>query len=346
MPQLSSPLSAPFDGYSEAKQLMRERKWVEAIVLLRSALKKAPRSQTQNIELDLARAMVYSGRREEALTVLSQMINGRKGAAQKQLIQRVRVLSRVFLTNATFQTYQDGVNFLLIRKYRAAREKFEKALESDAANVETLTRIGQCLVLDGDVDSAAERLRVARRLDPYEPEIRLWLGHALFERGEMRDALSELKAAYMDLGSSELAAVWYAEALMGASQKAAATQILEDDLKRHPDHVWGLITLSRYRLVSASSRDIDVAWQARKDLQLALSRISIYLPPAENDVPPVLSNASASTAGTGSSPAVREIDPMGDLALNLRQTEPELRHEITKLMEEADSRIEGGSSQQ
>jgi tetratricopeptide (TPR) repeat protein len=331
IPQLSSPNGLPLDEYAEGKQLMRDRKWVEAVVLLRSALKKNPRSAA--IETDLARALAYSGRREEALAVLSQMINRKSGAAQKELIQRARVLSRLFLTNTNFQVHQDGVNLVLSGKYRAAREKFEKALEADPANVETLTRLGQCLVLDGDVDSAAERLRMARRLNPYEPEIHLWLGHALHERGEMREALLELKSAYQELASSEAAAIWYAEALFSAGQKQAAVQVLEDDLKRHPNHVAGLVTLSRYRLMSASASDSAMAWQARKDLQLALSRIPLYLPHSSD---------SATTATSSVSPA-QSIDPMGDLALELRRPEADLKRDIEKLMEEADSRIDGTS---
>ncbi len=329
IPQLSSANGLPVDEAAEAKQLLHDRKWAEAVVLLRSALKKSPRSAS--IETDLARALAYSGRREEALAVLSQMISRKSGAAQKELIQRARVLSRLFLTNATFQVHQDGVNLVLTGKYRAAREKFEKAIEVDSANVETLTRLGQCLVLDGDVDSAAERLRTARRLNPFEPEIHLWLGHALHERGEMREALSELKSAYQDLSSSELSAVWYADALYSAGQKPAAIQVLEDDLRRHPNHVAGLISLSRYRLMNASVTDSAAAWQARKDLQLALSRIPLYLPSTSTTAP----HPSTSLVSS------RAIDPMGDLALDLRRSEADLKREIEKLMEEADGRIDG-----
>lgn len=329
IPQLSSPNGYPVDEYAEAKRLMHERKWVESVVLLRSALKKTPHSAP--IEADLAKALAYSGRREEALTVLSQMINRKTGAAQKELILRARVLSRLFLTNTTFQIHQDGVNLVLMGKYRAAREKFAKAIEVDPANVETLTRLGQCLILDGDVDSAAERLRMARRLNPYEPEIHLWLGHALHERGEMREALIELKSAYQELSSSELAAVWYADALFSSGQKQAAIQVLDDDQRRHPNHVAALISLSRYRLRAASSLDNAVAWQARKDLQLALSRIPLYVPSS----PETAAQPSANLATS------RTIDPMGDLALDLRRPEADLKREIEKLMEEADGRIDG-----
>jgi Flp pilus assembly protein TadD len=336
MPQLSSSNGYPVDEYAEAKQLMSDRKWVEAVVLLRSALKKSPHSA--QLEMDLTKALAYSGRREEALAVLSQIINRKGGASSKELVQRARVLSRFFLTNTTFQIHQDGVNLVLIGKYRAAREKFEKAIEGDPANVETLTRLGQCLVLDGDMDSAAERLRTARRLNPYEPEIHLWLGHALHERGEMRDALVELKSAYQDMPSSELAAIWYADALYASGQKQAAIQVIEDDSRRHPNHVAALILLSRFRLLSASMSDSRVAWQARKELQLALSRLPLYVTSAADAM------AVPTHLVTNSVASARTIDPMGDLGLDLRRPESELKRDIEKLMEEVENRIEGTAS--
>ena len=223
-PQFSESADSGSDS-TQARKLMKEKKWVEAVVVLRSEL-KAQQLQDPNhssaIELDLARALVYSGRREEAMTVLGQILARKKGSAKKDLIRRERVFSRIFLTNAAFQIHQDGLNLLLAGKYRQAREKFEKALEQDPANVEVLTRLSQCLVLSGDYDSAAERLRLARRLNPFEPEVRLWLGWALKERGELRDALMELKSSYQELPSSETAAVWYAEALNDVGQKPAA----------------------------------------------------------------------------------------------------------------------------
>jgi tetratricopeptide (TPR) repeat protein len=168
-------------------------------------------------------------------------------------------------------------------------------------------------------------------LNPYEPEIHLWLGHALYERGEMREALSELKSAYLELSSSEVASIWYSEALYSSGQKQAAIQVLDDDVRRHPNHVAGLVALSRYRLMGSTATDSNAAWQARKELQLALSRIPLYLPQSSESSSTPASNLVSS----------RPIDPMGDLALDLRRSEAELKRDIEKLMEEADGRIDG-----
>lgn len=349
-PQFSSEFSELSGAGSElgqARKLMKEKKWVEAVVVLRSQLKDPNHSAVT--ELDLARALVYSGRREEAITVLSQVLARKKGPARQEMIRRERVFSRIFLTNAAFQVHQDGINLLLAGKYRAAREKFEKALEQDPANVEVLTRLSQCLVLSGDYDSAAERLRLARRLNPYEPEVRLWLGWSLKERGELRDALMELKSAYLELPMSETAAVWYAEALFEVGQKPSALQILDDDVTRHPNHVWSLLTASRFRSLSISNNTAlgtfgnakeddgasKLGWRIRKDLQLAQSRLSFY-----EGEPSATSSESMESVSLLTD---RRLDSLGDLALEVHPSGAELKKDIQKLMEDADSRIESSS---
>jgi tetratricopeptide (TPR) repeat protein len=338
------PQSPIFDAgvtaeYSEAKDLMRQKKWVEAVVILRAVQKRIPSDKA--LPLDLARALAYSGRREEALNVLVQLVNQEKGARQKALIRKIKVFSRFFLTNSTFQIYQDGVNLMLADKYRPALDRFEKALEQDPANAEILTRLGQSLVLEGDFDSADERLRLARRLDPYEPEIQLWLGRALQQRGEVDEALTELRAAYPQIPSSETAVVWYATALFSNGQKAQAMQLLENDLDRQPRHLRALVELSRLRLSSAGEKDTSAAWQARKDLQVALSRLGDYFTSAPTAPIVVVTDTSGETDTTESlGGATVTAD---DLTINPKVSEADLKKEINDLLTEADGRINESS---
>ena len=145
----------------EAQALLSKHKWAEAAIVLRSAIRREPRSASANA--DLAKALLYLGRREEALSVLSEAIEQNRGRSRDWLIEQNRVIAKIFVTNATFQSYQDGVDLLSVGKFRPAREKFEQVLLGEPYNAEVLTRIGQAYLLDGDHDSAAERLKISAK---------------------------------------------------------------------------------------------------------------------------------------------------------------------------------------
>ncbi|MEK7399842.1 MAG: tetratricopeptide repeat protein [Candidatus Poribacteria bacterium] len=300
--------------HTEAKALMEKRKWGEAAIVFRSILKEAPGSI--DATMGLARSLVLSGRREESLAVLHQANGFERGNSKKVVVRRIRVLSKLFLTSETFQTYQDGLNFLVARQYRNAISSFERALVHEPDNVEILTRIGQSQILDGDYDSAAERLKLAKRLNPFEPEIKLWLGRAMHQRGELNDGLAELKSARSELEESETAALWLADVFLSLGQKAAAIQILEEDVKKKPFHLLSLIGLARLRSRN-NIKDSQELWMARKTLQLALSRLEKY---SQQHQPKIIEN--------------------NKLSLNLPQSVTDLKTEISKLMEQVENKLQ------
>jgi thioredoxin-like negative regulator of GroEL len=274
----ASAVFADSGDFAEGKRLALKHRWEEAATVLRGVWKHNPDFVPGAMEL--ARTLVYSGHREEALGVLSQIaLKQKPGAKKDALVRRVGVVSRQFLTNKTQQIYQEGSNLLLQAKYRPAREQFEKALGAEPDNVEILVRIGQCFVLEGEIDSAVERLRIARRLDPYEPEISLWLGRALHQRGEVNDSLAQLKFAYETLERSERAPLWYADALRTSGNRRAALLVLDEDAKSEPFHLLAIVALARVRgEMVREGRDLsDALWSARKDLQVALSRLPQFV---------------------------------------------------------------------
>jgi len=290
--------------YFEAKQLLTKRKWNEAAIVLRTVLQRSP--DFTPAAVGLANALAYSGRREEALSILGQMIGKESPKSRNALISRTRVLSKVFLVKETFQIYQDGLNFLFAKKTRAARDKFEKALKLEPDNVEILTRLAQCMVLDGDFDSASERLRLARKLNPYEPEVKAWLGRALSQRGEAMDALTELQVAQRETPLSEMTAIWLAEALQNSGQKTQAIQVLEENIHTYPNHVAALFELEKMRMTEASVSDRKLAQLMSRELRLGLSRVSVY-----PDIFRALSE---------------------DLALDVRPSSAELKESLEKLL--------------
>jgi len=273
------PMVSSAADLEEAQVLLKNKKWAEAAVVFRSVVRKLP--DYSPAAMGLARALVFSNRREEALAVLWRAADREKAPNRSVLIRRGRVISRQFLSSGSFQVYQDGLSFLQARKYRQARERFEKALAQEPDNVEVLVRLGQCLALDQDYDSATEYLRFAKRLNPHEPEIRLWLGRTMHQRGEIKEAIEELRLAKAQLQNSELAPVWLSAALFSYGQKVQATQVLEEDIKAQPYHLASLLHLAWTR-TQAVSRDNQALWAARKDMQLILSRLDQYEMPSKN----------------------------------------------------------------
>jgi len=279
-----------------------KRKWSEAVIVLRGVLRRSP--EFTPAAVGLASALAYSGRREEALSILSQSVPRERGKTRDSIVERMRVLSKIFLTKETFQTYQDGLNLLFVRKTRLAQEKFEKALIAEPDNVQILTRLGQCLLLQNDNDSASERLRLARRLNSYEPEIHLWLGRALSQRGEVKEALNELSSVRTELADSETESVWLAAALETSGQLGAAIQILDESVRKNPNQVSALLELSKLRLQANPQVNLS------RDLRLAMSRLSSYPSP--------------------------EKFRSEDLSLDVRPSSAELREKIQALLEQAE----------
>jgi thioredoxin-like negative regulator of GroEL len=298
--------------YDEARGLLSKKKWAEAAIILKSVLAKDPDYSPAAIQL--AEALFYSNRREEGLSILSQAASREKGERRAAIIRRLGVLSRAFLTSGDFQYYQDGLNLLLNRKYRNARERIDRVLRDEPANVEILLRLGQTLVMDSDWDSAAERLRLARRLNPFEPEVRLWLGRAMHQRGELGEAVDELRLARTELPGSELAPTWLAEALVSLGQREQALAVLEQDVSTYPLHVGSLLLLAQLR-IQVPHPGRATLMEARKTLQLAHSRMEEYL---------------------STDPARFE----GELGLDLRKSQEDLKTEIQKLFQRVEGRLD------
>lgn len=259
--------------YSEAKAHIDKKRWPEAVVVLRKLYQDKPSSIP--VILDLAYALAYLGRREEALNILIRTAQSSQGKKKQFFIRRVQVLSETFLTNETFQKYQNGIHFLTHSQLREARSHLLRALKDEPDNVEILFRQAQAFLLDGDFDSAVNDLFTAEKLNPYRMEIKLWLGRALMWKNNTTVGLEKLKESFIELKGNDLAATWYAEALLAVGQRKSAIDILESQSKKYPLSILSLMSLAKFRL-SATNASKSVYWKARSDLQLALSRFDDY----------------------------------------------------------------------
>lgn len=303
--------------YVEAKHLLDKHRWEEAVPILQAYLKEEPRS-TGGV-IGLATAFIYTGHRDEALKLIAGLIEQVKLAQRPALIQKLKVLSRLFLKNETFQTYQYGLNFLLDKKCKNAKEKFEKALVEEPDNVEILVRYGQSLGCEGEWAEASKTLKIAKKMNPYEPEINLWLGRSYTFQNQWKEAIEELQVAQSKMKGLELASLWLAEALSASGQHLAAIRVLDSDLKGSPLHFESLLLKSKLRLQS-DRVDSSSLIILKNELVAALNKTEKY---------------SSVT-----------YKPESDLGLEFRRPNSEIGADIQKTLQMLQSRLHEGTKPQ
>jgi tetratricopeptide (TPR) repeat protein len=265
---------------SDAEIFLDRHKWSDARDCYLDLIKKDVNLTTAWI--GLATSLTYLGQRKEALRQLSVGVDQVKINQKSQVMKRIHILSRLFLTNATFQTYQDGLILFSAKKFKLALEKFERTLSEEPDNVEVLLRLGQSTLLDGNFQSAVNYFKQAHQLDSYDYEALLWLGKSLKLSGKLRDSLSELKNAYYGIRNSEgetgreleTATLWYSEVLADSGQVGAALRILGLDSKANPSHLRSLIASAKLRM-QVSKPDAGGLSLARKELTSALKRLEL-----------------------------------------------------------------------
>ena len=299
-------------GGESIQDLMDKGRWEEVAVLVKESF--GTDAPTPDQAFVFAKALVHLSRRGEALAVINQAAKQSRGGAHKEVVRRLQVIARVYLTNESFQKSLEASNLLSAHKFGLARERFEKLAEIEPDNVEVLLRIAQTQISEGEggLDAAVERLRLAKKLDPFLADVDAWLGRALYLRGEINPSLDQLKGAAENLPNSEPVHVWYAEALASAGQRGAAIQYLDRVGRTHPLFLDALTNLARLRF-SGAGRDKNALWSVRKDLQLLMSRMPDYL----------------------AAPA--SVDP-DDLGLDLRNAE-DLKRRIDDLVGKVDARV-------
>jgi hypothetical protein len=74
-------------------------------------------------------------------------------------------------------------------------ERFSSVLSKEPGHFDVLVRRGQTRWLRGNVDGAFEDFRLAVSVNPFEPELELWLGLTQLKRGERADGLAQIQLA-------------------------------------------------------------------------------------------------------------------------------------------------------
>lgn len=262
--------------YREAITLLKAKRWEESVVLFRRYLKEEPGSMIAS--LFLVDALIHLGRRADAIQVLNQVSVNQNGEAKNTLQNRMQSLTKLFLTQETFQIYQMGAHALVEGDLETALSQFQKALGSEPDNVEILLRLGQTHVLLGEIDTASEYLKKAKDLYPFhpgEPEIRIWLGRCYQQKGQFTAAAEELESAHKTLPRSERTVLWLVDTYVAQGKRAEALKLLETDVASEPFHLLSLLRLAKLRRLQKPLLAKNQL-ESRKSIQLVWSRLQDY----------------------------------------------------------------------
>jgi len=238
--------SLPFAGeYEDAQTLLGSQKWAEALPILKKLREEEPESVT--IAQDLSQVLLRLNRREEALELLRKY----------KLNRQAEIAGRAFISKDSFRFYQQGLDWLTKRAYSQACERLERALEKDQAHLDVLFRLGQCELLEGNVDLALKLFDQLERIHGKTTESQLWRARSAALRSRADEALP-IFATLASLPkvsepTAELISLWWGEALVASNQKVQALGVFDADVKKNPAHLQTSLAAIRIRLSQAES---------------------------------------------------------------------------------------------
>ena len=279
-PQPTPQEFIPF-RFQKAKALLREMKTDEAIEVLNEVQGQKPGHL--GAALELAGAYMTKKMRRKALEILMAQVRQQRGEARATVLRRIDITSRMFFTGETFDAYQSGKKALTQAQFAESTSFLEQALESEPDNAEAMIRNIQALVYKKQYEAALEQIEKLKKINPFLGEPALWEGRSLYRVGRVNLALRQLARANRALSGSELAPVWFSDALLAAGNRKKARDVLESDVKKNPLHLKSLVALARLEFPEDGKHQ-ESLWKSRKALQLALSRFDQYAEMRKTDL--------------------------------------------------------------
>ncbi len=257
---------------SEAQRYLKQEKWSEASALLKSIY----RENQPNLAVDLAlsRALFFSqGQRQEALKILQNGKRKTKGGIAEKYQDRLEVLAKTFMSRATFQVYQDGINLIMLGKVKSAQKVFEKALELEASNLEIVLRLIQTHLLLNEIESVPALIVKAQELNETDPELYMWSGRYAFLMGKFKEAMVLYKKAYDVFPESEQIAIWISELYWITGETKKSIDLLEKQTDKYTSNLMSMVAIAKNMATRGVVTDSRQFWEARKILQIVISRL-------------------------------------------------------------------------
>ncbi len=269
-----SPQQVEGSEYGVALELVEQKNWSEAQVVLKRFLEKDPFHFEAN--LLLPQVMFRLRRRQEAIDFLLNSEKRFEDKKKLKLVQLRQNLSRLFFDNESFQAYQNMVDLLKEKKVEKACEGFQELLSTEPGLLDIYFRLGQCSVVLGNVSDALKWLEQAKKIYPEFPETRLWLGRAYYLARRYNKALDELEKANQGIPQSEFVPLWYSDVYVAMQKKEEAILLLERDLAKHSLHLRSLLQWLYLKFPAFQKVDTADLVQMKTKTEKGLSLVEKY----------------------------------------------------------------------
>lgn len=256
--------SLAYQHYTRGVEQSSKKKFEEALKSFQSAIDLNPAYVASYIEY--ARTAALLNRRKSALEKLTAALEFSKGREEREKVLAERDnLSEIFYTNATFQNYQNGLNYLRLERTGAAIDALERARKVEPDNLLILLAYAKALELEERTKEAQELLEAGFSLNDRNREIRLELSEIFLVKNPEK-SIALLKPVLGNT-SDERIPLLQARALSGTKRNKEAIDFLRERSDKQPDWL-----LSHFWLGKFYSAESDGGWNARKHLMTFLKR--------------------------------------------------------------------------
>lgn len=224
----------------------------------------------------LAEYQLADGDRSGAIETLKSAVEKAAPSLKSGFRRKLQTIGKQFSSHKNYSAFQQAIKQINEGNFGAAQGMLEAVLKQEVDHEEVLLRLGQVYFLMGDLKKSVVYLEKSANLNLKNTEAMSWLGRTYFLSGELKKSEKTFKKINWNSEEvQEQSIIWWSEVLFNFRGRKAAIEFLEKQLERRPGSVQVLVKCAEYRM-SASSKNNEAQWQAKKELQLALSRFDDY----------------------------------------------------------------------
>lgn len=221
----------------------------------------------------LAEYQLADGDRASAIATLKKALSKAAPSLKSGFQRKIAVLMMQFRSHESYSEFHHAIKLMRDKDFEAAIPMLEAVLKKEGDNQEVLLRLGQCYFLQSEFKKAVMQLEKSTHIGGSMKTVWSWLGRSYFLLGDVKKSEAAFKNMdWKNRDAGEMAAIWWSETLVPTKGKKAAILFLEKQLERFPDQVRVLVKLAELRSDTVAKNN-EPQWQAKKEYQLALSRL-------------------------------------------------------------------------